>query len=243
MGAPKKYVNHEIKSFLGSLARPNFYMMDMALPPGDIRTFLTSRGVDRNFMEEGIGLMCNTATVPGVSLATMESYNRSGVKENFAHFQQYDTLNLEFYVDNSYRTLKYFESWIDYIGGNSLNRDDGRASYSRELRYPDEYKSNTCKLYKFENDIDSLSDNRARIKSYKEYSFVGLYPRSISPSPLGYGQRSDIMKLSVVLGYDRHIAGSIHTIDFANLDSGDLTQLLRNTIVSLGEGALNTFIN
>ena len=92
--------------------------------------------------------------------------------------------------------------------------------------------------------VDSLSDDRARIKSYKEYSFVGLYPRSISPSPLGYGQRSDIMKLSVVLGYDRHIAGSILLNRLC--ESRLLVTCLNfseTPLSLLGDGVLDTFIN
>ena len=60
--------------------------------------------------------------------------------------------NLEFYVDNDYKIMKFFEHYIEYITG--ANSDPTSDSYFYQLNYPSEYKSNETRIVKFERDYN-----------------------------------------------------------------------------------------
>ena len=232
----------QIRDLLGNLSRPNYYQMAFSLPLlGGLGAYLGARGVDPIFIREDVGLLCNAATLPGSNLATTESYNHVGVKENFAHTLMYDTLKLEFYVDNTYKTLKFFEHWIGFITSGNGFPDLGSPSYTRELRYPNEYKTNGCKVYKFENDNRSIGNN-LQINRFMEYSFIGLYPVDLFETPLQYTDESGVMNVSVAFNYDRHVAGSINSIDFFKGVNNNLSDIL-GTVNSLNAGNIRGFIN
>lgn len=206
----------DVKPLIGNLARSNYYQFKFS---NSINTRLTgyllSRGVDPFFVSNDVGLLCNAATLPGSSLANTESYNHIGVKESFAHTLQYDQLKLEFYCDNEYKTLKFFEHWIGFITSGSGILDTGSPNYYRQLRYPEEYKNNSAKVLKFENDNRSTDSKSLQIRRFMEYSFIGLYPTDIYETPLQYGE-SNIMSVTVGFSYDRHIQGKINSIDIFN---------------------------
>ena len=165
----------EIKPLLGNLSRPNYYQMVFTLPSdGLLRRYLIDRGVDDRFVQESSGLLCNAATIPGTSLATTESYNYVGLKQQMAHTLMYEALTLEVYCDADYKVLKFFQHWIDFVGSGNGLIDTGSKTYYRELRYPDEYKSDGCRLFKFENDNRSIDAN-LNINRFEQYSFIGLY--------------------------------------------------------------------
>ncbi|MAC71172.1 MAG: hypothetical protein CMP84_13335 [Gammaproteobacteria bacterium] len=206
----------DVKPLIGNLARSNYYQFRFSNTINtELSGYLLSRGVDPFFISNDVGLLCNAATLPGSSLANTESYNHVGVKESFAHTLQYDQLKLEFYCDNEYKTLKYFENWIGFITSGSGILDNGDPNYYRELRYPEEYKNNTCKVIKFENDNRSVDAKSLNIRRFMDYSFIGLYPTDIYETPLQYGE-SNIMSITVGFSYDRHIQGRINSIDIFN---------------------------
>jgi len=240
---PKVIAPTDIKYLLGNLSRPNYYQMNFSIPLiGGLSGYLALRGVDPYFINNEVGLLCNAASLPGSNLATTESYNFHGNKETMAHTLMYDSLRLEFYCDNSYKTLKFFEHWIGFIASGG-GVDLGQSNYSRELRYPDEYKSNACKLYKFENDNRSVDATSLNITRFIDYSFVGLFPVDLFETPLNYGQGSGVTQVSVAFNYDRHIPGSINTIDILNLKNNNFIPLVANTIDRLNNGLLSSFIN
>ena len=239
---PRVITPANIRDLLGNLARPNYYQMRFSLPLiSGLGRYLSSRDVDPAFIREDVGLLCNAATLPGSNLATTESYNKVGVRENFAHTLMYDTLKLEFYVDNTYKTLKFFEHWIGFITSGSGALDYGSPSYYRELRYPDEYKTSGCKVYKFENDNRSI-DSNLNIRRFMEYSFIGLYPVDLFETPLQYSDNGGVMNVSVAFNYDRHIAGSIQSIDYLSNNNNNLSGILR-TVDSLNRGDILNFLN
>jgi hypothetical protein len=67
-------------------------------------------------------LMCSEATLPGSNLATFEiNDNFHGVTERHAYRRVYDDrIDLTFYVDaDNYIPIKYFETWMKYVVGES----------------------------------------------------------------------------------------------------------------------------
>lgn len=232
----------DIRSLLGNLARPNYYQMTFSLPlQGGLRPYLLSKGVDQRFISEDIGLLCNTATLPGTNLATTENYNRVGIKNTFAHTAMYDSLKLEFFVDNSYKTIKFFENWINFIISGQ-GEDIGNFNYARELRYPAEYKTSGCKVFKFENDNRSI-DSNLRIRRYIDYSFFGLFPVDIYETPLIYGPDSSVMSLSVNFSYDRHVISNPVNLTGATRQDNNFVSIAETTLRNLNNGVVNQFIN
>ena len=234
----------DVKPLIGNLARSNYYQFSFS---NSINTQLTgyllSRGVDPFFINSDVGLLCNAATLPGSNLATTESYNHIGVRESFAHTLQYDQLKLEFYCDNEYKTLKFFEHWIGFITSGSGILDTGNPNYYRQLRYPEEYK-NTAKVIKFENDNRSISSKSLQIRRFMEYSFIGLYPTDIYETPLQYGE-SNLMSVTVGFSYDRHIQGKINSIDIFNRENNGFDANIKKTLEILNSGVdlAQRFIN
>lgn len=240
---PQVIAPTDIKNLLGNLSRPNYFQMNFSIPLiGGLSGYLAMRGVDPFFINNEVGLLCNAASMPGSNLATTESYNYHGNKESYAHTLMYDSLKLEFYCDNSYKTLKFFEHWIGFIASGS-GIDTGLKNYTREMRYPDEYKSDACKLFKFENDNRSVSDFSPTITRFIDYSFIGLYPVDLFETPLNYGQGLGVTKVSVAFNYDRHIPGSINSIDVLNLVNNNLQSTIGKTISNLNSGIFSGFIN
>ena len=236
----------DVKPLIGNLARPNYFQFDFALSSNPSMTaYLVARGVDPFFIMRDVGLLCNAATLPGSNLATTESYNHVGVRESFAHTLQYDQLKLEFFCDNQYKTLKFFEHWIGFITSGSGLVDTGKSNYHRELRYPDEYKINRCRVVKFENDNRSVDSKTLNITRYLPYDFIGLYPTDIYETPLQYGSDAGVMSVTVAFSYDRHIQGRTSTIDILNGLNSGLEPNIKNTIDALNGGInlASRFIN
>lgn len=151
---------------------------------------------------DDLSILCSNASLPGSSFSTTENLqDYYGVNQTFAYRRDFDDLTLEFYVDTQYRTLKFFETWMDYISSPdesysvvSTGGPKMRNSFYR-FKYPKFYKCD-LDVHKFNKDYDI---NRADIL----YSFVNAYPTSISSIPVSYDS-STIIKLSVTFKYDRY---------------------------------------
>jgi hypothetical protein len=157
---------------------------------------LNVRGVGYRFITETSGLLCYSASLPGSSLATANiKGNFMGVVENMAHTRLFTEISLDFYVDSEYKTMKFLEHWMEFIGsGSGVNTaNDG---YYYRMMYPEDYKSNQTKIIKFDRDY----------KEELEYTFWGLFPRDLSSTTVNY-QSSEILKASARFSFDRYIAG------------------------------------
>ena len=228
----------DIKPLLGNLSRANLYQVNFGgLSPG-LQLFLSARGVNSNFVGSDVGLMCYQAQLPGSSLATIESNNYYGITENFAHTKIYTPLQLSFYCDDEYKSLKFLEHWMEYSnsGSNSfgLNRY-ASLGYSAKMKYPNEpssgYKSSSVTIQKFENNVERVL----------EYSFIGLFPKSLSSTQVQYGPNSELTRISCSFSYDRYIAGRIQSYDFARRQSNNLTTLVNE--VTDPSSLINRIIN
>jgi len=143
-------------------------------------------------------LLCSEASLPSSSLATTEIKNDFiGIPQEFAHTRLYTDIDLSFYIDYDYKNLRIFEGWIDYIAGGSESIDsieEKNGNYYRRMRYPDDYKTQTMFISKFERDNGPQLD----------YQFFNAFPKLITSIPLNYGGAS-ILKINVSFNYDRYI--------------------------------------
>ena len=209
MVRPKKIA--DIKPILTNVAQTSHYQVFFDGLSRDLFQFLGTKGVNRRFITENAGLLCNQASIPGSSLATTDIFgNFTGVQEKFAHTRIFTELSLDFYVDKDYKMIKFFEHWIDYVATGSektspVVRKD-KLGYFYRMRYPRGtagYKCDKTKIIKFNVDY----------RSEIEYTFFGLFPINFSSTPVQYGS-SDVLRTNVTFSYERYIAGEETSLSF-----------------------------
>ena len=197
MPTPKSISN--FKPLITNLAQTSHYQVIFGLPSsGTLSSYLSARGVNTTFVTESSGLLCSSASIPGSSLGTADiNGNFMGVQEKMAHTRIFTQMQLEFYVDSDYRMMKFLEHWMEYIASGS-GQNAASTGYYYRMQYPDDYKSNSTKIIKFDRDY---------AKEF-EYNFIGLFPINMSSVPISYDS-SEIMKVSVSFNYERYIPGKI----------------------------------
>jgi len=213
----------DVKPIIGNLSRANYYQVFFGGLSSDLSDYLRSRDVGSQFIGGDFGLMCKEAVLPGSSLGTTESMNFHGVTENLAYQKIFTEISLSFYCDDEYKGLKFIEHWMEYAvsGNNTRNNLYGSNRYNYRMRYPDDalsgYKSQSTKIVKFENNF----------KQTMEYSFIGLFPKSLSSTPVRYGSNNELTEISCSFTFDRYVAGSIRSYDYILGNSNNLASNLR----------------
>jgi hypothetical protein len=137
-----------------------------------------------------------------------------GVTEKMAYRRLYDDqMAVKILVDSEYKTLHFFEGWMDYISGkNTLDREGDYKNYRNGFRmnYPDgSFNSSTnsesgqgyrdknvIELYKFERD----NNVRQSIK----YTMVEGFPISMNAMDISYGA-TDLLELTVNFSFVRYV--------------------------------------
>ena len=196
MPAPRPRPISEFLPKFQNVAQTSQYIVKFALPVSPLRSHLRRKGVNDRFIAEDIGLLCSDAVLPGSALASVDARGDfQGVIEKFAHTRNFTQMNLEFYVDNDYKILKFFEHYIEFITGSSA-ADPTSDTYHFRLNFPSDYKMNETRIVKFERDY-----NR-----FLEYRFIGLFPLSLQSTRVSY-QGSSVLKANVTFSFDRYICG------------------------------------
>ena len=186
----------DFKPRLTNLAQNSHYQVQFGGLPTLLRKHLNVRGIDYRFLTETSGLLCNKASLPGSRLGTRPIVgNFMGVTENMAHKRIFSPLQLEFYVDNEYKTMKFLEHWIEFIA-NGSGETQSQAGYYHRMEYPNDYKTYQTKITKFDRDY----------QYDLEYTFYGLFPYDLVSTQVAY-QSSDILKATCSFYYDRYVCG------------------------------------
>lgn len=225
MARPKVKKISEISPLFTNLSQSSFYQVRFGGLGRELKDYLYKRGIDRQFIAEDVGLLCNNAALPTTQLATANiTGNYIGITESIAHTRQYQDITLEFYVDKNYKSLKFLEHWMEFIASGSTNPLDGNLSsiseniddaYYIRMQYPEYYKSNKTKIFKFERDYDGKNK-----KNVLEYTFIGLYPYNISSIPVSYSQ-SNILTMQASFKIDRYVIGKSTSYDIFKRDSNN----------------------
>ena len=211
MPAPTPKRISDFKPTFTNLAQTSHYQVVFGGLSGLLRSYLARRGVDLQFIGETAGLLCSSASLPGSSLGTADIVgNFMGVAEKMAHTRLFTQIELEFYVDKEYKTLKFLEHWIEFIA-NGSGESPLREGYYFRMRYPDEYKTNYTKIIKFDRDYDNSV----------EYTFVGMFPIALNSIPVNYGT-SEVLKATATFNFDRYVAGKVDSFSYYNGTSNNL---------------------
>ena len=194
----------DIKSALLRPALTSNFEVKIAIP-AELQSFVGTE-------QDNLNLSCSDASLPGSSIATMESLNdHTGVTERLAHRKMYDErIDFTFYVDaNKYFPIRFFEKWMRYVTdednladtqrGTQAGIDKTTPSYHYRMRYPDGangYRVDGVQVIKFERDH----------KQSLIYTFVKAYPIAVNSMPVSYDS-SSLLKCTVSMSYIRYFIG------------------------------------
>ena len=203
----------DIKSKLLHPALTSHFEVKIPIPPGfsDNDKYLIANGLGGfvTVSQDRLQLMCSEALLPGSALGTMDiSGDYHGVTQKHATRRIYDDrIDLTFYVDaDNYIPIRYFETWIKYIVGESITSSNGRPgseneNYFYRLNYPKNYICKTgLEVVKFERTGDK---DRYTGKSLV-YKFVNSFPIAITSMPVSY-EASSLLKCTVSFSYIRYL--------------------------------------
>jgi len=205
----------DFKPTFTNLAQTSHYQVFFAGLPLMLRQHLRVRGLDSRFITETSGLLCSSALLPGSRLATADIIgNHVGVSEKMAHTRLFTQIQLEFYVDNEYKTLKFLEHWMEFIANGATSRDNRQSNkdYYFRMEYPDTYKCNETKIIKFDRDYNEEL----------EYKFIGLFPIDLTSTPVKYEQ-SQVLKATATFSFDRYLMGKYDSFSVARGREGNKT--------------------
>ena len=195
MPAPRPKRIADILPKIQNVAQTSNFLVKFALPNGGLKSHMRRKGINDRFIVEDAGLLCYNAVLPGSGMAAVNTVgDYQGMVERFAHTRNFTQIQLEFYVDNEYKSMKFLEHWMEYITGANTNLTSD--AYHFTLNYPETYKSNETKIVKFERDY-----NR-----FLEYRFIGLFPLALNSTRVSY-QGSQVLKASASFSFDRYICG------------------------------------
>ena len=203
----------DFKPTFTNLAQTSHYQVFFAGLPLMLRQHLRVRGLDSRFITETSGLLCSGALLPGSRLATADIVgNHVGVSEKMAHTRLFTQIQLEFYVDNKYKTLKFLEHWMEFIANGATSRDNRQSNkdYYFRMEYPDTYKCDETKIIKFDRDYNEEL----------EYKFVGLFPLDLTSTPVKYEQ-SQVLRATATFSFDRYLMGKYDSFSVARGRSGN----------------------
>lgn len=201
---PKRTVD-EIKSNLLRPALTSHFEVKIPIPPGLTNEYLSANGLGgfKGLNQEKLYLLCSETSLPGSNIGTMDiTGDYHGVTQRYANRRIYDDrIDMTFYVDaENYLPIRYFETWIKYIVGESITATGSRPgsespNYFYRLNYPDLYVSKQgLEITKFERDYTAALT----------YKFVNAFPISVASMPISYDS-SSLLKCTVSFTYIRYI--------------------------------------
>ena len=196
MPAPRPRRISDIMPKIQNVAQTSQFLVKFVLPTSPVRTFMRQKGINDRFISDNIGLLCSDAVLPGSAMASLNTAgDYQGLVERFAHTRNFTQINLDFYVDLEYKSLKFLEHWMEYISGQS-SADPVRDAYHFKMAYPEQYKSNDTRIVKFEKNHFQ----------FLEYRFIGLFPISLNSTRVSY-QNSHVLKATASFSFDRYVCG------------------------------------
>ena len=213
MPAPRPRKISEFKPTFSNLAQTSHYQLTFGGLSFPLRQHLAIRGVDSRFIGETAGLLSSTAQIPGSSLGTADiAGNFMGVAEKMAHTRIFTQIDLEFYVDKDYKTMKFLEHWTEFIASGS-GESNGSKGYYFRMQYPDDYKCEMV-ITKFNKDLKSsireigFADGRTSGRDQISYRFFRAWPYSLASTPVSY-QGMNMLRCNITFRYDRYVVSEV----------------------------------
>tara|TARA_Y100000994_G_scaffold37819_1_gene28635 strand:+ start:916 stop:1602 length:687 start_codon:yes stop_codon:yes gene_type:complete len=205
----RKFRTEELITKLMHSATTSNYHLSINLP-GPVITYIEQKkkvGIKGTNLKERINLSCIDAKLPGSSFATHDvKSDFMGVSEKMAYRRMYDEqMAVSMIVDPEYKTLHFFEGWMDYISGKEISERGDNNDYKNfrngfRMNYPDGdggyRQKNVIELFKFEKNVSE----RQSIK----YTMIEGFPISMDAMEISYGP-TDLLRLTVNFSFVRYV--------------------------------------
>ena len=205
----RKFRTEELITKLMHSATTSNYHLSINLP-GPVINYIEQKkkvGIKGTNLKERINLSCIDAKLPGSSFATHDvKSDFMGVSEKMAYRRMYDEqMAVSMIVDPEYKTLHFFEGWMDYISGKEISERGDNNDYKNfrngfRMNYPDGdggyRQKNVIELFKFEKNVSE----RQSIK----YTMIEGFPISMDAMEISYGP-TDLLRLTVNFSFVRYV--------------------------------------
>ena len=160
--------------------------------------------IDSRFIDEDLGLYVSDAVLPGSSFADIEiAGDRQGITERVPFSRLYDDVTFTFMVDNEYKVMRFFESWVGLVNPLYGTTTASTSNQVMALNYPRKYKCDMA-IAKFNKDY-----NRGGVVLL--YQFNEAWPYSVASTPVNY-QGGSVLKLNVTFRYTRYFVYDVTTV-------------------------------
>jgi len=136
-----------------------------------------------------ISLLCDSVTMPGRSISTMEYQDQFQIVKMPYTFVDSD-ITFSFLLTKDYYMKNIFDGWLDSI----LNsKDDQGEVIPYQLGYKQDYSTDIV--------IQQLDEEDVPIYGVK---LIKAFPINVSEITLGNGQENEFAKVEVTFGYDKY---------------------------------------
>lgn len=202
----------DIKLKLLQPALTSHFEVKIPVPKGLTGDYLSANGL-AGFSagkQDTLNLLCSETVLPGSNIGLMDiTGDYHGVTQRHANRRIYDDrIDMTFYVDaENYIPIRYFETWIKFIVGESITESGGRPgseseNYFYRLNYPQKYICEQgLEVTKFERTSTNKSTYSGKSLTYK---FINAFPISVSSMPVSY-DASSLLKCTVSFSYIRYV--------------------------------------
>jgi len=203
---PKKYAIDDIRSRFQTVAIDNKYQAYFK-PNGDIYDAASKIGLGARFLDEDLGLYVSDAVLPGSSFADIEiAGDRQGITERVPFSRLYDDVTFTFMVDNEYKVMRFFESWMGLVNPLYGTTTAATSNQVMTLNYPRKYKCDMA-ITKFNKDYFVGREGGVVLM----YHFNEAWPFSVASTPVNY-QGGSVLKLNVTFRYTRYFVYDVTTV-------------------------------
>ena len=228
-----------LKSRILNPAQTSIYSVSIESPAQPIRNNVASGVPLATYFKNEFGLnydkvlmelTCLEASLPGSSLATIETMDYTGITEKHAYRRLYDdTIDFTFLVTqtDNYQQIRFFDAWLRFINNEQEGRSISSPKFYSRVKFPKDYQTKMT-ITKFEKNLGS---GNGELVPLLIYNFVGAYPKAINSVPVSYDQ-SDLLKVTVSFTYTRYYIDKQTTISTSS--SGRNTNSPGNPDIPLG---------
>lgn len=188
------------------LAKNNLYKLQITMPPGlkSAAQALNMPSSDEDLQD--ITLMCDSITLPGVSLATVDARPYGyGPSELKAHTPIFQPISATFIVDAKGYTLSFFRNWMRGIVNYT---SEGKAVYSStvnstkafESAYKADYETQMV-LYVLSGQARESTANQLNVDIVSQTVINRAFPLEIGSAQLSYAFNDQYLTLPVSFSY------------------------------------------
>lgn len=188
------------------VARNNLYKLIITPPPGLAGAARALNMPTNPGDVEDITLYCDSITLPGLSLATVESRPYGyGPVELKAHTPMFQPISATFIVDAKGYTLSFFRNWMRGIvnyttEGRAVHRAEVNGMKAFEAAYKSEYESN-MELYVVGGTVQSSSASELNLDIVSKTVINRAFPIEIGSVQLSYSFNDQYLSLPVSFSY------------------------------------------